>query len=191
MKTHPHSKTKDRSEIKAGTLLIAQPFWPEGIYEHSAVLILDHNPQYTTGILLNKTSRLSISDVIPNLQIRKPLCFGGPADMKTINYLHMHADIPDSRCIGKNLFWGGDFEFLKDLIMTQNAGADEIKFYAGLTYWYSGHLDYEIQSNKWWVSSIKAEEVFSIPDHQLWSVKVLSQGHIYGLFHEVPDPSFN
>jgi hypothetical protein len=28
----------------------------------------------------------------PDLNIEKPLSFGGPADMKTINYLHMNAD---------------------------------------------------------------------------------------------------
>ena len=75
--------------------------------------------------------------------------------------------------------------------MNKCAEPDDIKFYAGLTYWYSGHLDYEIKNNKWWVSDIQAEEVFTIPDKDLWSVKVLSQGHIYGLFQEVPDPSFN
>jgi putative AlgH/UPF0301 family transcriptional regulator len=41
--------------------------------------------------------------------------------------------------------------------------ADDIKFYAGLTYWYSGHLDYEIKNNKWWVLvTYQAEEVFTI-----------------------------
>jgi len=191
MKTRPNSKTKDIQGIKAGTLLVAQPFWPEGIYEHSAILLIDHNSQYTTGLLLNKTSRLNISDVIPDLAIEKPLSFGGPADMKTINYLHTHADIPNAISIGKNLFWGGDFECMKEMLLTQCADADEVKFYAGLTYWYSGHLDYEIKTNKWWVADIQAREVFTIPDKDLWSVKVLSQGHIYGLFQEVPDPSFN
>jgi putative AlgH/UPF0301 family transcriptional regulator len=71
MKTRPNSKTKDIQGLKVGTLLVAQPFWPEGIYEHSAILIIDHNPQYTTGLLLNKTSRLNISDVVPDLYIDK------------------------------------------------------------------------------------------------------------------------
>jgi putative transcriptional regulator len=72
----------------------------------------------------------------------------------------MHADIPNSICLGKNLFWGGDFEFLKERMMNQEADSDKIKFYAGLTYWYSGHLDYEIKTNKWWTAVSRHRKSF-------------------------------
>ena len=191
MRMRPYSKVKGRPKIATGSLLIAQPCWPEAIYEHSAILILDHSIHGSTGVMLNKRSNLEVSEALPDLDVSKSLYFGGSSDMKTVCYLHTAADVPESVFINKNLYWGGDFEFLKEQLNERKFNPDEIRFYAGLVHWTSGQLEYETWNNKWWLGEISAEELFAIADKNLWSAKLLASGHLYGLLQEVPDPSLN
>ena len=191
MRARPYSKVKGKPKIDAGSLLIAQPCWPEAIYEHSAILVLDHNMHGTTGVILNKRSNLEVVEALPELDLTKSLYFGGSSDMKTVCYLHTLADVPQSTHINSNLFWGGDFEFIKDLINERRISPDEIRFYAGMVQWTGGQLEYEIWNNKWWLGDISSEELFAISDKNLWAAKLLSAGHLYGLLQEVPDPSLN
>ena len=191
MKTYPYSKIKGKSKIATGSLLLAQPVWPEEIYEHSAILILDHSLKGTTGVMLNKMSNLNVAVALPELDISNTLYFGGPADITTICYLHSNADVPGAVFVRPNLFWGGDYNFMKDLINERRFSLNQIKFFAGVVRWSSGQLEYEINSNKWWLSDINDHEVFDISEKDLWTFKLLSAGHLYGLLNEVPDPFFN
>lgn len=191
MKTYPYSKTKGKPKIVTGSLLLAQPVWPEEIYEHSAILILDHSVKGTTGVMLNKMSNLNVITALPDLNISRALLFGGPVNMTSVSYLHSNADVPEANFISPNLFWGGDYEFIKDLINERRFNLDQIKFYAGLVQWKSGELEYEISSHKWWLSDVRGHEIFDVHGQDFWSFKLLSAGHLYGLLQEVPDPSFN
>ncbi len=191
MKPRAYSKTKGKPAIETGTLLIAQPFWPEEIYEHSAILVLDHSNQGTTGVMLNKRSNLNIAEALPELNVNHSLFFGGPSDIKTICFLHSNADVPEATLIGDNIFWGGDYQFIKDMILDRRFTLDEIKFYAGLVQWSGGQLEYEIWNSKWWLGNINAGEIFAGSDCDLWTNKLLSTGHLYGLLHDVHDPSMN
>jgi putative transcriptional regulator len=191
MKTRPYFKTQGKPKIEKGTLLIAQPFWPEEVYEHSAILILEHGIQGTTGVMLNKRSNLNVSDALPDLDSSQSLLFGGSNDLKTVCYLHTNPHVPGSCYISANLYWGGDYDIIKALMNEKKFGPEEIKFYAGLVEWNTGQLEYEIWNNKWWLGSINSEELFTISDKDLWAIKLLATGHLYGLLNEVPDPSLN
>src|SRR6185436_17089752 len=116
MKQRIYARVKERSKIEAGFILIAKPFWDEEIYKRVVALVIEHNSNGTTGVLLNRVSTLSVVEAIPTLRLNKPLHFGGSFETKIISYIHNNITVPDSIYLGNNLFWGGNFDKISEMI---------------------------------------------------------------------------
>ena len=184
-------KINETYSVEAGNIIVAKPFWREEIYKRVVILILDHKAGGSTGLVLNKKSNLMIHDALPTFNVNKPLYFGGASDTKIISYVHDKTDIPDSVYLGNNLFWGGNFDYIKTKIYESKLKLDEINFYAGFVQWDGGQLVDEIEKDKWWVCEINSNELFSISPENLWEESLESCGHIYSMFSNIPDPSLS
>ena len=184
---------KQNKEIKTeiGSLLIAQPFWQDEKYKRSVILLLESDEKGRTGIILNKQTNLCLFDVIPELELGLPLYYGGPFDTRIISFVHSDPHIPDSVFLGNDLFYGGNFEYLHENIRNKNISLQKIKFYAGFVQWNCGQLESELSENKWWTGEINAQEFFTASADELWTYELLSNGHIYGMMNEFPDPGIN
>src|SRR5438105_4241582 len=100
MKTRPRQKVKELHEAHSGNILIAKPFWPEETYQRSVILILDHSPMASSGIILNKISNITVHDALPELDHNAPLFYGGPNNKKIVSYIHINPHIPDAVYLG-------------------------------------------------------------------------------------------
>jgi putative transcriptional regulator len=181
-------KVKKIPLIEAGSLLIAQPFWQDEKYKRSVIIILDHNYSESSGIILNKSSNLCVADTLPELEIAPPLYFGGPFDPNIISFIHSDESIPEAVDLGNNLFYGGNYEYLKEMIERRQIKLKKLKFFSGFVKWGAGQLEAEIAENKWWTSEINAHELFDTSVDDLWVYELLANGHIYGILNEFPDP---
>src|ERR1041384_2882415 len=128
----PHIKIADTPEIKPGTVLISQGFWNNEEFQRSVILILEHNDDGSSGIILNKLSNLSVIQALPALPVSDPLFYGGPVNTSKIGFIHQCKNISGVIKIAENLFWGGNIYELKNLIESGELPSNEIKFYAGL-----------------------------------------------------------
>ena len=189
MKQRIFARVKEKSQIEAGFILIAKPFWDEEIYKQVVVLIIEHNSGGTTGILLNRMSTLSVAEAIPPLKLTKPLYFGGSFETKIISYIHNNISIPDSIYLGNNLFWGGNFDKVSEMIFDRTINLDEINFYAGFVHWSPGQLEDELTKSKWWIHELNDYDLFTSED--LWGESLESLGNMYSLFKNIPDPSIS
>jgi len=191
MKPNERRTTQDVSKIGIGSVLIAKPFLNEDNYQRSVVLLLEHDSRGSVGLIINKPSTLIVKDALNGLSVDKPLYYGGPSDIKTVSYLHVYPDLPDTMAAGPNLFWGGNFDSVSKGLGSGNFLKRNFKFYAGFVLWLPGQLESEIQQDKWWISETNQEEVFVCPPDELWSYKLISSGHPYGLMDAIPDPVIN
>lgn len=191
MKPRLHKKLIDRKDIRVGSVLMAKPFWQDENYKRSVILILEHDKNGSAGLIINKPSTLSIHDALPELNILYPLHFGGPSEIKTVSYIHNNINVPESIYLGNELFWGGDYEALVEMIGQQKFDIKQIKFCAGFVHWAPGQLEEELFEDKWWLDDINPQELFKTPSDDLWAFKLLSSGHLYGLLNNIPDPVIN
>jgi putative transcriptional regulator len=191
METRNNTKLKENTSLRAGSILIAKSFWNEEIYRRSVILLLEHNSWKSTGVILNKRSNLSVYDALPELGHYAPLYYGGPMDKKTIWYLHSNPQIPNSLYLGNDLFLGGTYQYLLEMIDSGIVSLHEFHFCAGFVEWRPGDLERELDANKWWVSEISREDLFQLNAEELWRDKLLEEEHVYGLFNFYPDPSLN
>ena len=161
-----------------GRVLIAEPFLEGQQFNRSVILLTEFSDKGAVGFVLNKPSRLNLNDVLTDLETFNSKVFiGGPVQNNQIYYLHTVPElIPNSFQISDNLFWGGDFEILKELIRLKKINNDQIRFFAGYSGWSAGQLEAEIKENSWLVSTLDSNDLMSVDNGDISEKSLIQLG---------------
>lgn len=182
------------TDIKKGSCLISEPFSPDSYFGRSVVLITEHNQQEgTLGYILNKPVDIAIEELITDFPHFDTQCFvGGPVNPDSIHYLHTRKDLfPQSTHVTGNIYWGGDFETLKNLIINNKITPDEIRFYIGYSGWAPKQLQNEIDDKFWIVSKISPHHIMHA-NKNTWKDLLNKLGDSYALWANAPtNPGMN
>lgn len=182
------------ADVAKGKCLISEPFSPDSYFGRSVVLITEHSPtEGTLGYILNKPVEIPIKELFPDFPDFQAQCFvGGPVNPETVHFIHNRPDlIPDSTQVMKGVYWGGDFELLKDLIEAGSMLPKEIKFYLGYSGWSPEQLIQEIDEKYWIVSDITPNQIMTA-DENSWKNILSSMGQSYELWANSPvNPGLN
>ena len=138
-------------KLEKGHLLIAEPSIIGDLsFNRSVILLADHTAEGSVGFILNKPLKYTIKDLLPEVESNFKIYNGGPVEQDNLYFIHNVPDlIPNSIEISKGIFWGGDFEFTKELINTGVIKKKNIRFFLGYTGWDSEQLENEMQANSW------------------------------------------
>ena len=155
---------------RQGRVLISEPFLNDTYFKRSVVLLTEHSEEGSVGFVLNKPVDLSVNDILNDFpEVDAEISIGGPVNTNTIHYIHtLGEQIPDSVKVLKNLFWGGDFDALKDVLVQDAALSNKIRFFLGYAGWSPKQLDNELSENAWLISEMNAEQIMRGPDNDLW-----------------------
>lgn len=178
-----------------GHLLIAEPSILGDIsFNRSVILLADHNEEGSIGFILNKPLEYTISDLIPEIDASLKIYNGGPVEQDNLYFIHkIPESIPNSIEISHGIFWGGDFNTVKELINEGKLNNNDIRFFLGYTGWEANQLTSELISNTWIVTkNIYAESIIEKSDITFWKEKMLEFGGEYSIWSNAPDdPSYN
>jgi putative transcriptional regulator len=182
------------ARVEKGKCLISEPFSPDSYFGRSLVLITEHNEDGgTLGYILNKPVDIKINEIFPDFPPFDAQCFvGGPVNPDTIHYLHSRIDLfPDSTHIIDDIYWGGDFELLKQHIEGGNITPAEIRFYIGYSGWAPQQLYQEIENKYWIVSEIPSQKIMDAHENT-WKEVLNELGDSYSLWANAPvNPGMN
>ena len=181
-------------EIKAGNLLIADPFLKDPNFTRSVVLLCDHQPEGTIGFVLNRKFNKNIGDLISNLETCQfPVYYGGPVQTDTIHFLHRCPQlIADGLSIGNGMYWGGDFKKAASLLKNDELKQNMIRFYLGYSGWGEEQLENEIKEKTWLTTQASTGLVFHKNVSLLWQDSLRQLGGKYEqLIHYPIDPQLN
>ena len=185
------------SSISAATgrILISEPFMMDPNFKRSVILLTEYSEEGAMGFILNHASEFFLGDILPDLSYSEfPVFIGGPVANNTLHFIHRCPDkINGGVEIGEDIFWGGDFEMVKDLITGYQLKADEIRFFTGYSGWTPKQLDDEIREDSWIVANqIKSDTVFSGNEENLWREVVIGLGQRYAHIANFPEnPELN
>ncbi|MFC2115214.1 YqgE/AlgH family protein [Bacteroidota bacterium] len=177
-----------------GRVLISEPFLNDTYFRRSVVLLTEHSPEGSVGFVLNKPVALSVSEVLADFpEIDTEVSIGGPVNTNTIHYIHTIGEIiPNSVKVLDNLYWGGDFEVVKQMIDQGQIKGTDIRFFLGYAGWSPKQLDNELSENAWLVSEMKAEHIMQGPDDNLWKEILETSGDKYKTWVNFPEnPGLN
>ncbi len=179
---------------KAGRLLISEPFMGDYYFGRSVVLLVEHNDEGSFGVVLNKLIEAPINDVLKGLPpFDSKIYLGGPVDTSSTFYIHSLGNkIEGSVEIGNGLYWGGDIEIIKEMILLNQLNSSNIRFFIGYSGWEANQLEGELESNSWIVSTDTNKSILNMPIKDMWKTILQNMGSIYNYWSKFPiDPGIN
>lgn len=185
---------EQKMRAKAGRLLVSEPFMQDPYFKRSVVLLTEHNERGSFGLILNKPIPMYLNEAIENApSFDSKLALGGPVQKETLHYLHLLGDrIPNSTEVMDGIFWGGDFESVKDLIVTGELQPNNIRLFVGYSGWAEGQLDHEMKSKSWIVAHADKDVLFNQKPENLWEEVLKGMGSPYDYLIKLPeDPRLN
>ncbi|MCZ2224174.1 MAG: YqgE/AlgH family protein [Chitinophagales bacterium] len=181
-------------DIAPGLLLISDPFLKDPNFSRSVVLICDHQTEGSFGFVLNKPYENSLGIMLnEDAMLDFPLFYGGPVQKDTIHFLHKRPDIiDDSMEVMDNIFWGGDFELITDLIKNKELSKKDIRFFIGYSGWGEGQLEEELKTKSWITRQATSSLVFHKNVQNIWKDALIDLGGEYKQMINYPlDPQYN
>ena len=187
-KIYPTFKKLSELELHKGNLLIADPsILNDESFNRSIILLTEHNHQSAVGFILNRPLKYTLNDVIPDINCSFTVYQGGPVEQDNLYFLHRIPHlISDCIQISENVFWGGDFNILKNLLINNAIKSTEIRFFLGYSGWSADQLNDEIQNQSWFVSKNDFENIFSVDNESLWKNKLIQKGGEYKIWANAP-----
>ncbi|MCB9223531.1 MAG: YqgE/AlgH family protein [Crocinitomicaceae bacterium] len=179
---------------KKGRLLITEPFLESEHFKRAVILLCEHNEEGTFGFVLNKYVDVKLDEFegIPEFDTR--ISMGGPVSTKNLYYIHTLGDkLPGSIQVYGNLYAGGDFEILKELMASNQVAHNQIRFFLGYSGWVNKQLEGELKHNSWLVANISSiDDIMNVDYINIWNDYMESQGGKYKAFAHFPeDASLN
>jgi len=184
METIPYSR------IEKGTLLIASPDVESGILFRSVVLVCEHTPNGSFGIVINKSLPIDLPEEIiqadelsnPNVQIRA----GGPVQTNQMMLLHTDTSIPEQTMeVVKSVYLGGDLNFLQEVMVREDG--PKILLCFGYCGWGAGQLEREFLDGQWYIFPADEHYIFDVPADKLWQQLLRDMGGKYATISMIPE----
>jgi putative transcriptional regulator len=174
----------------AGRLLLSEPFMPDPHFKRSVILLTEYSEAGAMGFILNHQTEYLLGDILPDVSYSEiPVYMGGPVAENTLHYIHRCPEKIDGGIeIWDGIYWGGDFDQIKQLINNYQLTEDEIKFFTGYSGWTPGQLDEELREDAWIVANkFESDSIFSNSESNLWKEVVISLGQRYAHIANFPE----
>jgi putative transcriptional regulator len=190
----PASMKNKQFKPAAGKILISDPFQKDFYFKRSVVLLADHNEDGTFGLIMNKPVEIKFNEVLKEFsEFDASLYLGGPVKTDSLFFIHsLGSKVPNSMKILEGIYWGGDIDIIKEMIIKKEIESTQIRFFLGYAGWGPHQLEDELDENYWVVSTMKAEQLFKNPPDKMWENFVKKMGTDYAGWVNFPtDPSLN
>jgi putative transcriptional regulator len=175
-----------------GQLLIASPSLLDSNFRRTVVLVTEHSDEGAAGLVLNRPSPASVSDLVPELEPlvedEEQVWLGGPVQPNAVLVLGEFVD-PDDAAVP--LFGSLGFPSLdepEDVV----PATTRRRVFAGYAGWGAGQLESELGREDWIIEPAQNDDAFTDAPDDLWAEVLRRKGGIYELVARIPDdPSVN
>ena len=179
---------------KKGRLLIAEPSLTDSRFFKSVILLTHHNIDESIGLILNHPTNINLNEILDDIPSNNfPLYLGGPVGKNSIQFIHTMGNlIPKSIQITENLYWGGDFKTILQLMHEEKIKQNQIRFFAGYSGWGENQLNNELKEKSWIVTNANKKYCMSYSNEKLWSDIIKTQKRKYAIWTNLPkNPHLN
>ena len=179
----------EKDTFLKGQLLLDSGQLSGSFFQHTVVLICQHDAEGAFGLVLNRAMGKSVSDMIvadlPEALKECSLYLGGPVQPSALSFLYSDPLLPDANVMA-NLSLGHSIEELVELGEGLSP-VGKIKMFAGYAGWSPGQLENEMKHKAWLTHPASLELVFDTAPEQLWQGILRLKGGKYRLLAQAPD----
>ncbi|MBS0622539.1 MAG: YqgE/AlgH family protein [Verrucomicrobia bacterium] len=178
------------SHLEKGTFLISAPEVQEGIFFRAVVLLCEHGPGGSFGLIVNKPLELELLDEIlsveevvnNNIELRA----SGPVQTNQMMILHTIPDIPEQTIeMLPGCYLGGDLAFLQQCLL--NSESPPLRLCFGYSGWGAGQLEREFLDGGWHLCRASGSYLFEVPAERLWQKLLRDMGGKYASLSMIPE----
>lgn len=171
-----------------GRLLIAEPaILNDSSFKRAIILLTEHTESSSVGFILNRPLSYSLNDLVPEIDCDFTVYQGGPVEQDNLYFIHKVPHlIPNSIEVANGIFWGGNFELLKELLNNNLLEPTDIRFFLGYSGWGVNQLEDELYSHSWFVSENDYRNILSTDNETFWKDQLLQKGGKYKIWANAP-----
>ena len=168
----PASPVMSTGEPGTGMFLVARRVLDDFHFGQSVVYLVEHGENGTLGLIVNRSSDISLSEAVPDLEDKQAtahtLYYGGPVGLPTILMLVRGESAKEGmEHVANGVYISSDRRIL-DEVLTTRKPANEVRFYIGHSGWAVGQLDFELERGSWHVVAAETDSIFSSEPDSLW-----------------------
>lgn len=165
------SPDRDPARLRSGLFLYAAPGVAEPRFGETVVLLVEHGPQGSMGLVVNRPSEVPVGRALKLDDPRGdelPLYWGGPVQPEAIHALVRTAG-PESeaRTVVKDVHVTGALADVETALAGPEPAA-RLRVYSGYAGWAAGQLAGEVRAGVWVLDRADAESVFAADPEKLW-----------------------
>ena len=171
-----YDETMAASDYMSNQFLIAMPGMEDPNFSRSVTYVCQHNDSGALGITINRSSDLTVGDVLEQLEIKvesprwadEPVLIGGPVHQDRGFVLHNRSGDE----------WNSSFTVTPEIALTtskdileamaQGSGPEQAILALGYAGWSAGQLETEILQNAWLHTSLDTQILFDSPLTERW-----------------------
>ena len=177
-----------------GRILLSEPFMGDFYFGRSVVLLAEHNDEGSFGVIMNKPVTASFNEVLKDFPTFDATVYlGGPVESDSLFYIHTLGDALEGASeIMSGLYWGGDIESLKEMILLKTIKPDDIRFFIGYSGWAAKQLEGELEKNSWVITRSSKSRLLKLDPMNMWESLLDKMGENYRYWTKFPiDPNVN
>ncbi|MCG8182593.1 YqgE/AlgH family protein [Tenacibaculum piscium] len=174
--------------LEKGRLLIADPtILNDTCFNRTIILVTEHTSKSSVGFILNRPSQHVLSDFVPDIDCNFQIYQGGPVEQDNLYFIHKVPQlIPNSIEVANGIYWGGNFDLLKELLIDKKLKSTDIRFFLGYSGWETNQLASELKTNSWFIAENNYENILAIRNANFWKNKLLQKGGKYKIWANAP-----
>ena len=144
-----------KEHLKAGLHIKSTDELIGSFFEHTTILIVEHNEAGSTGFVINRPFEKSLNDLIEFKHCKPfPLMDGGPVDRDHLYILHKRPDLIDGgNPVSNDYYLGGNMDQVIKAINSSASNTQEIQLFIGYCGWDPKELDEEVEEASWIIMS--------------------------------------
>ena len=173
--------------VQKGNLLISPPLTEDDFFHNSVIFLTHHSNDSVVGFIINKPTDIKINDLIedfPNIELK--VYYGGPVATDNLYFIHRVPDkINGSIHIISDLYWGGEFDQVKQLINDRILNSNDIRFFIGYSGWEVDQLRDELENQSWIIDELD-HSLFEWDVLKLWENRLCKKESKYKLWVNAP-----
>jgi putative transcriptional regulator len=161
------------SSVGKGVLLVASPNLDDPNFRQAVVLVVEHGPEGTVGLILNRSTKVLLSDALPDITVLKGTSYwlfaGGPVEpTRFLLLLRLKEPPADARLVFDGVYLGRTPRALEKII-TQAKPTETFRAFAGFAAWAPRQLEAEMLLGAWGILPPDSVGIFDKDPAVLWT----------------------
>jgi putative transcriptional regulator len=163
---------RDPGRLRPGLFLYAAPEQQDPNFVESVVLLIEHGPKGSMGLVVNRPTRVPLRELLRGVEIpaSRDLRFywGGPVEPKAVLAL-VRTERPSAsaRSVLPDVHVTGELADVRAALKEKEPGK-RLRVYNGYAGWGAGQLATEVRAGAWVLDRADARSIFAPDPSELW-----------------------